>query len=423
MQMPPAEPDLHKPRYEGVLTAYLNGARLKKTSAKKSEARVVFPPVFSLIDAPEETLDALHTFASQAATRPARVFFDQHKCESIDLCAGAVLNALARAAIAYARTHPGVRARGRRTKLQYRGNLPQSLACAEIVAATGIPRELGVEPPESYASALLTFKYHQLVQGRFTGHESRRSSVCEIQTTRLVQYLDECFRSYGFKLSSSAVDEIAQLVGEVVNNCEDHSGRPEWWISAYLRQSDEHTYGDCHVTIFNFGRTIAESMQTLPADAKLRLDIQAIVAHHRAKGTLNAKYTEEAVWTLCALQQRVSRKNAARSDVGNQGQGTVRLMEIFQRIGRVESAAAEPAMALISGRTYVSFSRYRLRPMPEIGGESRRIIAFNRPNSMLLPPDTEAVRVLKHRFPGTILSLRFFLDRKYLTKVKDVEPC
>ena len=48
---------------------------------------------------------------------------------------------------------------------------------------------------------------------------------------------------------------------------------------------------------------------------------------------------------------------------------------------------------------------------------SRRIIAFNSGNDLYVPPDSRKVSHLRHSFPGTLTSLRFYLDRENLLEL------
>ena len=50
------------------------------------------------------------------------------------------------------------------------------------------------------------------------------------------------------------------------------------------------------------------------------------------------------------------------------------------------------------------------------GTGERQIIAFNKENDIYQKPDRTYVRRIKERFPGTIISLRFYLDGRYIRK-------
>lgn len=340
-------------------------------------------------------------------SRPGRIKIAQEACEQIDLCAGAVLNALTLAAVRKLRER----------RISISGNMPKTSEAAEIVAATGLPKELGVQLPVEFTH----FKNHGLVHGWFTGDKATRSSRGDIEVTRLIDYLNDCLRGYGFEFSEEGNDRIGELVAEVINNCEDHSGRHEWWISAYLRQPSGKEYGDCHITVFNLGASLAETLQKLPADSVLRRDIDRLMQHHEDRGHFRSGvFTREAAWTICALQPRVSCYNTGPYSVQDRGQGTVKMMEAFHRLGQVRKMRERPAMALVSGRTHIRFDNtYTLKLLPIVGADTKEIIAFNPENDLNLPPDRKYVSTLKNSFPGTILSLRFFIDPGHLETVPD----
>lgn len=374
---------------------------------KRIPSRLIFPKVFSFIDEPEAAIAVIGRYVQLMATRPGRVDIDQRECEQIDLCAGAVLNALTRAAIQ--RKDAG--------RIHFHGYLPTHSDAAEIVAATGLPKELQVELP----AAIDHFDYHGLRRGIFTGSRSTVSSQGDIEATELIIYLDRCLRKYGHELSEEGRDRLGELLAEVINNCEDHSPRAEWWISGYLRQPKKTQYGDCHLTIFNLGPSLAQTLQQLPQTAYLRRGIDALIREHEKKRHFRSRYfNHELALARLALQPRISCMNTAPEAVYDRGQGTVRMMEAFHRLGQVQGRGDRPVMALVSGRSYFRFdSTYQLEGRLTQGGEYQATIAFNPENSLRLPPDPKYARILPAPFPGTLISLRFFIDPDYLETVPD----
>ena len=55
---------------------------------------------------------------------------------------------------------------------------------------------------------------------------------------------------------------------------------------------------------------------------------------------------------------------------------------------------------------------------PVFGTGKKKIIAFNEENNIYKPPDEANVRKLEANFPGTVISLRFYLDKRYIQKEK-----
>ena len=102
------------------------------------------------------------------------------------------------------------------------------------------------------------------------------------------------------------------------------------------------------------------------------------------------------------------------NSLGYRGYGTVDMIEFFQRLG--QSPQSQPRMCVVSGRTHIAFdNRYhQMRPQVTQSGETRRIIAFNKDNNLEQPPEAGYVKQLRHFFPGTLIGLRFYLDKRHL---------
>jgi hypothetical protein len=374
-----------------------------KRKRRRQGQLLQFPAEFSFIENPDETIETIETLVAHVLAKPHQIMVDQRGCTSMDLCAEAVLNACVRIA-------------RRRHRCRWVGWRPLKPEVQEIARATGITRELGIEKTEDLPSDIY---YFDLVQGRMGSTRSRESSECEVRASELIEYINRCLKRYDKQLTDGGQKKFADMIAEVINNCEDHSGRAEWWVSAYLRQPPGKQYGDLHIAIFNLGDTIADTLQRLPPESEIRGDIEKLIAHHRRVGSLDARYTEEALWTICALQSGVSSKNVEADQLGHRGSGTVRLMDAFFRLGQVKDGSELPKMALVSGRTHIVFDgRYPLRTLRTSVGEERKVITFNN-TSLNDPPDPSCVRKLERFFPGTVLSFRFFLDQKHLDSVPE----
>ena len=54
------------------------------------------------------------------------------------------------------------------------------------------------------------------------------------------------------------------------------------------------------------------------------------------------------------------------------------------------------------------------------GNGDKQIIAFNEKNDIYREPDTKYVRTIKEKFSGTIISLKFYLDGRYIRKQRGI---
>lgn len=360
---------------------------------------ITFPKVFSFIDNPEETLEAIEQLVRLGTDQTvSRIGLDQSGCELVDLGAEAVATVLGR------ELH-------RRMGKSFFGTFPADQEQREIVETVGLPHELGVTDFEHP-----NFLCLPMTRGTRSASPEENETRSEEATKRLVDHFDECLQQHGKTLSDAARFMLSEMVGEVITNAEEHSDHPSWWVSAYYRRSPDEDHGDCHIVIFNLGRSVSDSLKTLPPSARLRREILTLIARHRGRKLFvrgPVKWQPEDLWTLYALQKKVSRRNTGADKVGDYGQGTARLIREFQELSG--HRIGDPRMVFLSGATHILFDgTYKL----ERTGESAGTIAFNEANSLAERPDPRYVRHLTRRFPGTLISLRFFLDREHLDELE-----
>ena len=62
--------------------------------------------------------------------------------------------------------------------------------------------------------------------------------------------------------------------------------------------------------------------------------------------------------------------------------------------------------------------RVRFEREAAFGTGDKRIIAFNKENDIYAPPDRNNVIKMSEYFPGTVISLKFYLDNRYITSKK-----
>lgn len=371
---------------------------------RREEAVIRCPDVFSLLDEPEEALRffrELTTALQNGVTR--RLCIDQSRVHQMDLCASTVLEVILR----------GVR--DRLNHLKYYP--PEDAEAAEIAWATGLPAmfDLARRSPDR-------FHVYPLVEGPPKGDSALVSTRKEIEGTLAVEYLNECFEKYDCSLSTEQRTQLCVLITEVLSNSEDHTDSGRWWLAAYLRQNADD-FGDCHVTMLNFGDSIGRTMLGLPPDAEIRVACAPTLSALRRRWRIDRSYPEDAFWTVMALQPYASSKERRTIEDQDRGTGTLRILEAFQEIGRSERKGVTPVMALLSGRVHIRMDlKYKTETRVAAAAQDRflRRIAFNADNDFERPPDPEVVQVLHGgQFPGTILSLRFFIDRKNLERVQN----
>jgi hypothetical protein len=393
----------------------------------QNTAYIKIPPVFSLISDPEEAIGVLDSLvASVKDNRVGKVFFDHSECEELDLCASAVMDTL------FLEGKRNTQIRGRR--IDAGGTYSERSDDVNVLLiSNGIIRNLNIARPREISPQMKErLRIFPLVRGRRTPPE--KTSDIERTATQLVDFFNSCLQMEGFQLKKERASNLMDLIAEVVNNAEEHSGQeisdsePSWYAIGYYRKSEvPERGGDCHIVLFNFGRSIFESLKLPETSYKLKEEISKLADLHRKSGFFERlieipyhllvlrrrPWQEDALWTLYALQEGVSR---FRHLPGNEdrGNGTVRMIEFFMKL-----ASDEPRMVILSGRTWILFDgRHTLRTIMR-GGEPRQVIAFNDENDLCLPPEPKYVRTLERSFPGTVVSLKFTLRNEDLANVSE----
>jgi hypothetical protein len=371
----------------------------KRLRGKRLELRV--PRVFSFIDQPNEALAFMGEFVKASRSGARQIFIDQEKSEAIDLCAGSLLNAFALEAAQRLRTNLG-------------GRYPVASEPQEIVVATGAPKALGLALPH-----LVHFDTFPMRHGGTNRRSKLVPSTNEQVASDLCAYLVRCYADLaGYTLTNDGERRLLNLVGEVLANAEEHAPGHDWYLTGYLRKPGDKPFGDCHIAIFNFGPSLAETLRSLPP-GPYRSDVEALVDHHKRWnffGIVRPGWSEDGLWTLYALQEGVSRLNAPDT---SRGVGTADMISEFQRLGGTADPNVQPKMCVVSGSTHILFDISRPMKLQKMeNGPDRRVIAFNEPNNLLEPPDTGFVTQLNSPFPGTLISLRFYIDSRYLSAME-----
>lgn len=281
----------------------------------------------------------------------------------LDLCASAVMDVMF---ISGQRT---ARYRGRR-RLSAGGSYSKKNDDVNVLlVSNGIIKNLNIARPRKIPREMRErLRIFPLRRGHRTPPE--RTSDVERTSTRLVEFFNSCLGMEGFRLKPEKESNLMDLIAEVVNNAEEHSGLPEgiqepnWYVIGYHKRSDvPGNGGDCHIVLFNFGQSIHASLDSPEASDILKGEVSRLVDVHKRAGFFElvgevAKrfgiyrfhwWGEEALWTLYALQEGVSRFRHLPGGE-DRGNGTVRLIDYFMKL-----ASDDPKMVIISGSTWILF--------------------------------------------------------------------
>ena len=374
----------------------------------KYEVNFAIPRIFSFTENPDETIEALQRLYSISLLRDVEnIFVDHSHCEVLGIGASTVMD------IFILSLKKDRNQRGK--KLTLHGILSSSTQINDIIYVSGLLKHLGIT---KYAPTPINIRKLDLINGGKGIQESKDpSGKSGVASTLIVEYYNECLATQGFIFTSKGQNQLTKMIGEVINNCELHSGKfCRWYALGHFSLDEEKGYGICHLVIFNFGQTIYEGLKdsTTTDDMKSRLNNMTKL-HSGFLGF--GGWDEELLWTLYALQESVSRKYDKEKDP-TRGNGTIELIDNFQIFGDTKNENEVPMMSLISGNTHILFDqKYKLSENTMDNGEERKVIAFNKENDLRKPPDIKNVKKLKNYFPGTIISMKFYLQRSYIEQI------
>jgi hypothetical protein len=371
-------------------------------------ATIKIPRVFSFLEDPAGAMQTLERIRSIAGRNNIRhIEIDCSDCETLGLCASVVMDV----SLMQAKKH-----RAKRVPLTISGKFSKkSDAVNVLLKASGIPHQMGL--PESFLDAELEKRVRRadLLQG--TSNRRDRSPQRNIAAEALTKYFDGCLSSLGYELKREGKKYLGNLLTEVIGNAQEHGGSKWYTIGHWHEEKHDGTkrHGRCHIVIFNFGTTICESFALPDVSPGFRERLEILARSHEGKryfALFGDKWDRETLFTLYALQERVSRFTGLPTGK-DRGNGTVDIIDFFTKLSGEKSAK----MCIVSGHSYILFDgAYKLQPVVR-DNEEFQVVAFNETNDLEEPPNHDYVYRLPTSFPGTIVSIDLMLDEEYLNKV------
>lgn len=364
--------------------------------ARKSTDKVIeLPEIFSVIHQPKDFLRSLYKFNFNDLGKLQKITVDHSKVAQLDLAAESILDFLI---MELKKSKNGA--------LNLHGYLPENSSASRYVRATGIIKNLDIkdrllDSEEEKLHRVFNMRSKSLTPN--SSLDSKGWKECAIED--FVKHINLCLKDHDKRLTKKAQGELAKYTGEILNNAEDHSGYDEVVITGYLDNSNSTHW--CEIAIFNFGKIIAETFREMPDTSYTHEEIDGYIKEHQKKKWFSEEWTKDNLLTVVALQGHISSKNLRKDQ--DRGQGTVDLIEFFQRIHRqcvdAEQSDSKAEMAILSGNTHIYFDgTYTVQE----NSTGRKVIAFNQPNNLHIKPDPKYIKNLHDlSFPGTIISIRF----------------
>ena len=381
------------------LNYFFNKGFKKKISTSK-KIELTAPRIFAMDENVDETLEFLKKVIYAVTRNTTKsLFIDYSKIEKISLSASLILDLILMDAQKYAYENRYGE------KFEITGKLNDKSDISVLLKANGFIPHLGFDVKKDDDVVSLDF-----VRGKAEVEDN------EDAASKILIYFKDCIKKHKYELTREAEVKFAKLLGEVIDNCTLHPGENGRWyaLGFYHHKGDR---GICHIAIVSLGRTIYESFKKSELSDEMRKGLSD-------KYKMHAKYfddnwNEETLYTWLSLQNGVSRMRDSKvEENSNRGVGTVDMMESFQTIGK-GMGKYKPIFNIVSGNASINFDfdQYPIETM-ERSGDKHKIITFNKEKSLDFKPDNKNVYINKNYFPGTIFTMEFCIDPKYLENSK-----
>ena len=353
-----------------------------------NSVKIEIPRVFSLIENPEETILKLkQIYSSMMNLNIVNIEFDYSNCEQLGLCASSVTDILVLNALKYRKF--------KNSKVYTHGNAPKTKEAFDIFFISGLPNHLGI----------INYQNKNVKKLDIIKNEPQ-----DKMSEKIIEYYNECLLTQHYSLSPEGKNIFGIMIGEVLDNAKNHGGKlSTYYAAGHFNIEEGCEHGKCRLVLFNFGDSIYESLNSDDTTEYTKKQLKEKIKEQTS--FFNRKWNAEPLSTLYSLQYNVSSKRKSQHD--NRGKGTIKLINSFMQIGQ-NNEGKKPKMAIISGRCHILFdTTYNLKE-EIIDGKKVPIIAFNEENDLSKATDTNYVKKIEEYFPGTMISIEFYLDRKYI---------
>lgn len=371
--------------------------------------RIEIPEVFSISEDAEAAIQLLRkTYTLCRDMKTKEIYFDHSNCVNLGLSASTIMDIIVLAVEKY-REKLG-------KPLVFSGNLPHNSKARDILLASGLPYHLKAE---SYA------RYDKEHVERFEtikGRHSLLANKADETATKLTTYFNKCLKTQNMELNDEGKRVLGRILGEVISNCEIHGGDSStWYTQGHYQIREDNSYGEMQLLFLNLGETIYEGLKS---HSSLETEQKLYHIMKKQKRYINSHWDEEMIYTVFALQEGISRlRDKSIKGYEGRGSGTVSMIEMFNDIGESRNGL-KPQMTIVSGNTQIKFTEnYKMKPVKfnddvvfETG--EKLIIAFNDENDIYAPANSDNVIKMNQYFPGTVISLKFYLDSRYIINKK-----
>lgn len=231
-------------------------------------------------------------------------------------------------------------------------------------------------------------------------------------------FINTCLSRNGFSLSKQGINAFDNMIGEILNNAEDHSDIDDWFLTGNLFEyknpsETEGTIGELNLVFLNLGHSIYEGFEE---SKKINEDnyseMESLYNRFLEKNYTfksSAPFSKENLMSLYALQEGYSRLHY--EDEGR-GTGTMTFIRAFFEIGNYENQKLSiiPRLSIYSGYTNICITNKH----PPFLRDNIYFLSLNKEENLIAPPSKDHLRELNNRFPGTMLSVKMYINKNHI---------
>lgn len=214
-------------------------------------------------------------------------------------------------------------------------------------------------------------------------------------TDMIERAIKETLNNDNYTLPLNIHGAIKSTIGEVFDNIHLHSLESEYGTLCgfYNKITKEVT-----LLIYNFGKTIFETLLTKDLPEEMFDDIEKVIKNHTSKRlinfTKNSEFSIENAITLLAIQEGISSR--IKFDK-SRGHG---LMDFIEHCFILNDNSK---ISIISGSTAIKIDKTYKIGIKNVLGRPRRILALNSSNDIFEKPDSNYVLNTGINFNGVII--------------------
>ncbi len=209
-----------------------------------------------------------------------------------------------------------------------------------------------------------------------------------------------------WELSADGKFNIANMVGEILDNAERHSsidGDGDWTMAAFMAKRNAQGRASsmrCYLAFLSVGNSIAETIERAPKTTKEFCDKYARL--HVRPGL-----SRDTLRTIAALQDGVTSAHSAYKGQRG-GTGLQDTLAFIGELGGAPKPEADVRVTIVSGSSCIQLRHPILVGRPD--GSDRRVQWCNEANDPGRPPDRDIAFDLPSHFAGTLVSVAFTMD-------------